>query len=327
MKIAFLISLFCIFFACEPGKSPGNIERLDPSLDSILNPNAEVEIIADGFTWSEGPLWLEDKKMLLFSDVPANAIYKWTETKGKEIYLQPSGYTGTAARGGETGSNGLLLNREGRLVLCQHGNRQIALMDAPLDEPKPVYSSIAGTYQLKKFNSPNDAVYRSNDDLFFTDPPYGLEKNMEDPLKEIAYQGVYLVKASGQVLLLTDTISRPNGIALTPDEKTLIVANSDPQKPFWYAFDIAGDTLLNGRIFYDASKATQSEKGLPDGLKIDSKGNMFATGPGGVWIFNKDGKLAGKIKVVEATSNCALSKDEKTLFVTATMHVLRIKIR
>lgn len=322
------VALVFIVVSCKPGRPTGHIERLDASLDAIIDSNAVVEIIAEGFDWSEGPLWIEDRKMLLFSDVPANTIYKWTEEKGKEVYLTPSGYTGQAARGGETGSNGLLLNREGKLVMCQHGNRQMAWMNSTLDAPKPVFETIANNYQSKKFNSPNDAVYRSNGDLFFTDPPYGLEKNMDDPLKEMPYQGVFLVKQSGQVILLSDSVSRPNGIALTPDEKTLIVANSDGQKPVWYAFDLGpGDSLMNQRIFYDASGSVKVEKGMPDGLKIDKKGNMFATGPGGIWIFNKDGKLAGKIKFPEATSNCALSGDQKTLYVTADMYVLRVKLR
>ena len=318
-----------VLFSCNKGdKKMGSIERIDPSLNSIMDSTASIEIIAEGFNWSEGPLWIEDQKMLLFSDVPENTIYKWTEEKGKEIYLTPSGYTGTAHRGGEMGSNGLLLNKEGKLVICQHGNRQMAWMDADLKDPKPFFKTIAGNYQSKKFNSPNDAVYNSSGDLFFTDPPYGLEKNMEDSLKEIPFQGVYKVKSTGEVILLTDSLTRPNGIALTPDEKTLIVANSDGEKPFWYAFDIgANDSLTNARIFYDATAASKLEKGGPDGMKIDKKGNVFATGPGGIWIFNKDGKVLGKIKFPETTSNCALSGDEKTLYVTADMYVLRIRMR
>lgn len=328
MKVILLFSLLCLFFCCTPKEQAGNIERLDPALDSIIDVKASIDTLAEGFTWSEGPLWIERSKMLLFSDVPANTVYKQTEAKGKEVFLDSSGYTGSVARGGETGSNGLLLDKEGRLVLCQHGNRQVAIMEASLDAPKAVYKSIANNYQSKKFNSPNDAVFRSNGDLFFTDPPYGLEKNMDDPLKELPFQGVYKVNASGEVVLLTDSITRPNGIAFTPGEKTLIVANSDSTRPVWYAFDFGtGDSLVNGRVFYDASAASKLEKGLPDGLKIDSKGNVFATGPGGVWIFNKNGKLLGKIKISQLVSNCALSPDEKTLYLTADMSVLRIKMR
>lgn len=309
-------------------KTTGTIERIDPSLDKIISPNAKVEIIAEGFDWSEGPVWIEKYKMLLFSDVPRDTIYKWTEKNGKEVYLTPSGYTGKVPRGGEMGSNGLTLDKNGRLVLCQCGNRQMAVMNAPLNKPAPKYLPLANLYKGKKFNSPNDAVYNSKGELFFTDPPYGLEKQMNDPAKEISFQGVYKVKTNGEVVLVTDTLTRPNGIAFLPGEKTLLVANSDPKKPNWYAFDVrANGEFTNARIFYSTSGYDKKEKGLPDGMKIDKNGNVFGAGPGGIWIFNKHGKLLGKIKVPEATSNCAFSADEKTLYITNDMYVLRVKLR
>lgn len=306
----------------------GSIEKLDPSLDNILSVTAKAEIIADGFDWSEGPLWIEEKQLLLFSDVPQNTIYQWTETGGKKVYLSPSGYTGNIKRGGETGSNGLTINPEGRLVLCQHGNRQVAFMNAPLDQPAANFTTIAGSYNGKRFNSPNDVVYNRAGEAFFTDPPYGLEKNMDDPLKEIPFQGVYKVKKNGEVVLLVDSLTRPNGIILLPDEKTLLVANSDPAKPNWYAFDITDSgRLANGRIFWSAVGYDPTLKGLPDGMKADRAGTIFATGPGGIWIFNNRGVLAGKIRLPEASSNCALSADEKTLYITNDMNVLRLKLR
>jgi gluconolactonase len=308
-------------------KTIGTIERIDPALDNIISPNAKVEVIAEGFDWSEGPVWIESKKMLLFSDVPQNIVYKWTEEKGKEIYLTPSGYTDSIKRGGEMGSNGLVLDPNGKLVLCQHGNRQMARMNASFDDPKSLFVPVANNYKGKKFNSPNDAVYNTAGELFFTDPPYGLEKLLDDPKKEIPFQGVYKVKKNGEVMLLVDSLSRPNGIAFMPGEKTLLIANSDPAKPFWYAFDADHDKLTNGRIFYSAAGYDSSAKGLPDGMKIDKNGNVFATGPGGVWIFNKNGKLLGKIKLTDATSNCAFSPDQKTLYVTNDMNVLRIRMR
>ena len=173
--------------------SIGNVEELDPALRSIINKEAPIQIIAEGFDWSEGPLWIEKYQMLLFSDVPKNIIYKWTANKGKEVYLTPSGYTSATPRGGETGSNGLLLNDKGHLVLCQHGDRRMALMNAPLNKPAPVFVSLAAGYKGKKFDSPNDAVYHKNGELYFTDPPYGLEKNVDDKNKEAPYQGIYKV--------------------------------------------------------------------------------------------------------------------------------------
>lgn len=308
-------------------KTVGSVERMDPALDAIVNSDAEVEVIAEGFEWSEGPLWLADQKALLFSDVPTNTIYKWTAEKGKEVYLTPSGRTGSMPYGDEPGSNGLALNGEGKLVLCQHGDRRVAVMDAPLMAPEPKFVTIIDKYEGKKFNSPNDAVFNSKGDLFLTDPPYGLPHKAEDPTREISFHGVYKV-SNGQVKLITDSLTRPNGIALFPDEKTLLVANSDPQKAIWYAFDLLeNDKIGNARIFYDATEIAKTEKGNPDGLKIDKQGNVFATGPGGVWIFNRDGKLLGKIKISELTSNCAFSTDEKTLYVTADPYVLRVKLR
>ena len=307
----------------------GRIERLDPQLDNIIDSGARPEIIAEGFEWSEGPLWVESQRMLLFSDVPRNTIYKWTEEKGAEVYLQPSGYTGSVVRGGETGSNGLLLDLQGRLVMCQHGNRQMARMDASLDSPKPHFVTITGKYDGKRYNSPNDAVYSSNGELFFTDPPYGLEKQMNDSNKEISFQGVYKVKKTGDVELLTAAITRPNGIALMPGEKKLLVANSDPGAPHWYLIDINGNNDINTAppIFYSAVTDEKNVKGLPDGFKIDKQGNIFASAPGGIWIFNSNGKLIGKVRLQEAASNVALSMDEKTLYITNDMYVLRLKMR
>ncbi|HEV7331197.1 MAG TPA: SMP-30/gluconolactonase/LRE family protein [Flavisolibacter sp.] len=306
----------------------GSIERYDSAINAILSPAAKAEIIATGFDWSEGPLWIESAGILLFSDVPRNTIYKWTEAKGTEVYLSPSGYTGNAKRGGETGSNGLTLDQDGRLVLCQHGDRRMARMDAPIHLPQPRFITLAGTFQGKKFNSPNDAVYNSKGELFFTDPPYGLEKYIHDPAKEIPFQGVYKRTAKGEVVLLTDTLTRPNGVAFLPGEKTLLVANSDGAKPNWYAIDFAKDgTVSNVRIFYSAAGYDKSLKGGNDGLKVDRNGNVFATGPGGIWIFTKEAKLLGKIRLDEAASNCALSPDEKTLYITNDMQVLRVKLR
>lgn len=327
------ILIICIY-ACNVScntkpetRTIGSIERIDAALDNILSKDAAIEIIAEGFDWSEGPLWIEDKKMLLFSDILPNTIYKWTEEKGKEVYLKPSGYTSSEKRGGEVGSNGLALNQKGELVLCQHGDRRIALMIASIDAPAPQYSSLSDNYNGKKFNSPNDLAIRSNGELFFTDPPYGLEKNMDDPKKEIPFQGVYKIGNDGKTHLLTDTITRPNGIGFLPGDSVLLVANSDPEKAIWYAFNLSGDSLTNARIFYDATAAGKKDKGSPDGFKVNKKGIVFASGPGGVWIFDTSAKVLGKIKIPEFASNVALTADEKTLFITADMYVLRVKLQ
>ena len=313
----------------EKYKTIGTIERFDSLLDNIISKNAKAEIIAEGFEWSEGPLWIDKHNMLLFSDVPMNTVYKWTEEKGKEIYLKPSGYTGaTPSDCKEPGSNGLTLDNDGNLVLCQHGDRKVSRMAAPLDKPEAKFISLAEKFKGYRFSSPNDLVFNRNGELFFTDPPYGLKTQDDtDPKKEISLNGVYKVKIDGTVILLTDSITRPNGLALFPDQKRLLVANSDPQKPDWYVFDVNGDSLINSKIFYSTDGYDKSWKGLPDGFKIDKNGNVFASGPGGVYIFNSEGKKLGLLRLDNATSNCALSPDEKILYVTNDMYVLRVKLR
>jgi gluconolactonase len=307
----------------------GSVERLDPSLDAIVGPDPKIEILAEGYEWSEGPVWIDSKKMLLFSDVPKNTIYKWTEKDGADVYLTPSGYTGSEpSKSREPGSNGLTLDQNGKLVLCQHGDRRVSRLNADLDDPKPNFVTIADRHQGKRFNSPNDAVVRKNGDIFFTDPPYGLPEQENDSTKETPFQGVYKVSTAGEVTLLVDSITRPNGIAFTPDQKTFIVANSDPGKARWYAFDLTeGDSVVNARIFFDATEAARSDKGLPDGLRIDKQGNVFASGPGGIWIFSPSGKVLGKIRIPEATANCELADDDKTLYLTSDMYLIRVRLR
>jgi gluconolactonase len=306
----------------------GELERYDPTLDEIISPEAKAEIIADSLQWSEGPLWIEQHQMLLFSDVPTNTVYKWTEDKGKEIYLKPSGFTGTAtADFREPGSNGLLLDKNGKLILCQHGDRRLATMNAPLDRPSSNFTTLAAHYKGKKFSSPNDAAQSSNGDLYFTDPPYGLKKMDKDSLKELSWNGVYKVKGDGSVILLMDSVSKPNGIALFPGEKRLLVANSDPAKPNWYVWDIEDDKLTHGRLFFAAAPYDASWKGLPDGLKIDRRGNVIASGPGGIYFFNSEGKKLGLLRLNDPASNCALTPDEKTLFITNDNYTLRVKMK
>lgn len=319
---------FTILAACSSGqKEPpyGYIERLDDELNTVISNQASIDIIADSLDWSEGPLWLEKEQKLIFSDVPRNTIYSWTEELGKQVYLTPSGYTGTAVLSQEPGSNGLALDKNGSLLLCQHGDRRVARMEASVSAPAANFISLTDRYADKRYNSPNDLTIHSSGAIFFTDPPYGLpEKTIG---KELSYQGVYVINDKRSILLI-DSLSFPNGIALSPDEKKLYVAVSDPKKARWYEYTLTDSlTIASGKIFYDATTDVPSQKGLPDGLKVDQQGNIFATGPGGVWIFNANGKLLGKIRLPEATSNCALSADEKTLFITNDMYVVKVTLR
>ncbi len=306
----------------------GPIEVVDAALHQILNVEAKLEILAEGYDWSEGPIWLPQQEMLIFSDVPRNTIYSWSEQEGAGVYLSPSGFTGENFKGSEPGSNGLTLNNRGELVLCQHGNRAVSVMKAPLDKPAPVYEALAGNYQGKRFNSPNDLVFDSAGNLYFTDPPYGLPGGMDDPVKELGFQGVYSVTTNGEVQLLTDELTRPNGLALSPDEKTLYVANSDPENAIWMAYTLDEKGQISGRkLFYDVTEWVPKETGLPDGLKVDNAGNVFATGPGGVLIFSPEGKHLGTIKTGEATANCAFNTDKTVLYMTADSYLLRLRLK
>jgi gluconolactonase len=301
----------------------GSIERLDPALDALIAPSAVIEKLASGFTWAEGPVWSRADNCLLFSDVPKNIVFRWQEGAATREYLMPSGYTGDAQRGGESGSNGLTVDSQGRLVLCQHGNRQVAR----LEKDRKV-TILAQFLDYHRFNSPNDLVYKSNGDLYFTDPPYGLLKLNSDPAKELPYNGVYRLRKSGDVELLISDLTFPNGIAFSPDEKILYVAVSDPKNAIWMAYDVMIDgTLGRGRVFMDVTSLTASRKGLPDGMKVDDAGNLFATGPGGVLIFSPAGKHLGTIATGEPTANCAWGEDGSVLYITANDKLCRIKTR
>ncbi|MBX2898140.1 MAG: SMP-30/gluconolactonase/LRE family protein [Cyclobacteriaceae bacterium] len=314
--------------ACAPKETNtvGTIERLNPALDALIDGYATVEILAEGYEWSEGPVWIEKENMLLFSDVPKNTVYKWTEAKGAEVYLTPSGFTGTVTTSNEPGSNGLVLHNDS-LVLCQHGDRRVAVMNAALSNPKPEFRALAATFNTKRFSSPNDAAFNNQGELFFTDPPYGLAGHDADPEKEQLHNGVYKVSTTGEVTLLVDSLTKPNGIIVMPDQQKIIIANSDPAKAIWYEYALTENGVQAGRIFYNATANLATDKGLPDGLKVDRNGNIFATGPGGVWIFDSTGNVLGKIRLTELAANCALSPDEKTLYITADMYLLRVKLR
>lgn len=296
----------------------------DPSFFSYLRKEDSLEILADGFNWSEGPVWVnESGGFLLFSDVPENKVYKWAEGEGKSVYLDPSGYTGEGKR---EGSNGLLLDNEGRLLLCQHGDRRVARMGAEIDSPEAAYETVADRYDLKRFNSPNDACIDSEGNIYFTDPPYGLPGQEKDSSREIPFFGVYKVDTAGQVTLLVDSLSRPNGIALSPDESVLYVAVSDPGKAIWMEYQLTEEkSLRRGRVLLDMTEKVGPENpGLPDGLKVHPDGTLFATGPGGVLLISPEGRHLGTIRTGQATANCAFGNDGKYLYMTADMYLMRV---
>jgi gluconolactonase len=307
----------------------GEVLRFDPALDALIPPEAKLQVLAAGFDWTEGPCWVPGEGgqpgYLLFSDIPPNKIYKWVEGKGVTLFMQPSGYTGVVDYGAEPGSNGLLLDPEGRLICCEHGDRRVSVLTNNGGK-----RTLVDNYQGKRLNSPNDAVFKSNGDLYFTDPPYGLPQRWEDPRRELDFCGVYRLAKDGTLTLLTSEMTRPNGIGFSPDEKTLYVAQSDPEEPIWKAFPVQEDgTLGPGRLFYSAAKELQQGlPGLPDGMAVDVQGHLFATGPGGVFVFTPAGKLLGRISTGERTSNCTFGgPDRSILYITADTYLCRIQTR
>jgi gluconolactonase len=322
----------------------GRIERLDPALDAIVDAAAEVEVIAQGLIWSEGPVWWQEGASLLFSDIPRNSVYRWKAGEGLTVFLKPSGYTGTGPRAGalastqppadvdEQGSNGLAIDAEGRLVLCQHGDRRIARLAEPLSvdqPPDPNYVTWADRWEGKRFNSPNDLALHKGGSVFFTDPPYGLEKGGDTTTREIEFNGVYRADPDGAVTLVSREMTKPNGIALSPDQKTLFVGQSDSNMPVWRAFEIQADGSLGpGRIFFNAKElVAKGLKGSPDGFKFDQSGNMLATGPGGVLVISPEGKHLGTISTGELISNCAFGDDGSTLYMTSHMYLCRVRLK
>lgn len=301
------------------------IVRLAAGLDALLAADAAFEKLTDGHKWIEGPVWSRRGGFLLFSDIPNNVVLKWTPDGSVTEFLKPSGYNGEAPfTGPEPGSNGLTFDAEGRLVLCQHGNRRVARREAD-----GTITTLADRYEGKRLNSPNDLTFHSSGALYFTDPPYGLPKRWDDPEKELPFQGVYRLAPDGTLTLLTKELNAPNGIAFSPDEKTLYVAQSDPNRPIWMAYPVKADgTIEPGRVLHDTSAALKEKKpGLPDGLKVDERGNLWATGPGGVWILAPDGTHLGTIDTGVPTSNVAWGDDGSTLYITANKAVWRVKTK
>ena len=253
-----------------------------------------------------------------------NKLFRWDETNGLQLYLSPSGYTGHAPNKKKAGGNGLILDKKGNLLIAQHGDRRIARVQAPLTKPSG-FETVVDRFNGKRFHSPNDLVLSKNNSLYFTDPPYGLSGD-KDPLRELETNGVYCISPNGTIRLVYSGLNRPNGLAFSPDEKTLYVANSDPKRNLWMAFDVVGDgSLTNERVFFDATSF--SRVGLADGMKVHSKGYVFATGPGGVLIFSPEGKHLGTILTEERTANCAFNEDESALYMTSDRYLTRIKLK
>ena len=302
----------------------GKVVRLDNRLEDLIAPDARIELLASGFEWSEGPLWIQDSGgYLVFSDIPRNSVMKWQQGQGISLFMKPSGYTGVTDYGREPGSNGLTLDLQGRIIFCEHGDRRISRLEK--DGGK---KTLVDNYMGKRFNSPNDAAVKSNGDIYFTDPPYGLPKGHRDPRRELDFCGVFRLPSSGELTLLTKEMTRPNGIAFSPKEIVLYVAQSDSKNPIIKAFPVKSDgTLGQGKILYDFTSLMKKYPGSPDGLKVDRHGNLFATGPGGVYIITPKGEPLGRIHTGKRTANCAWGNDGSVLYMTVDDCLCRIKTK
>lgn len=305
----------------RPARDPV-VRPLDPRFAGLVAPGTRLERIVDDREWAEGPVWVADGGYLLFSDVVANRIYRWSRREGLSVFLERSGYTGAEPfTGREPGSNGLALDGAGRLVFARHGDRRIVRR-----EPDGGITVLADRYQGNRLNSPNDLVYRSDGALYFTDPPFGLPGSFDDPARELRHQGVYRLAADGRLALLTDELSAPNGIAFSPDERILYVSNADARRLVWMAYPVEADgTLGHGQVFFDGTRAFTGRRGTADGMKVDEGGNLFAVGPGGVYVFAPDATLLGWIDVGGNVGNVAWGEDGATLFVTANAAVFRLR--
>ncbi|HWE01825.1 MAG TPA: SMP-30/gluconolactonase/LRE family protein [Tepidisphaeraceae bacterium] len=317
--------------AKDAGGTLGSIQRFDPALDALVAADAKVEILVEGLQWAEGPIWYEGG--LNFSDVPQNTMYRWTPEKGVHPYLKPSGYTGATPRGGEPGSNGLTLDHQNRLTICQHGDRRVVRL-----EKDGRLTVLADRYHGMRFNSPNDLCYDAKGNLYFTDPPYGLEGENHDRNKEMDMNGIYMIRSGGEMVRLnsgqivyadgkTAPLKYPNGVALSPDEKTLYICVSDPDHPVYLKYDVQPDgNIANGKVFFDTAEFFAKKlPGLPDGIKVDVHGDVWATGPGGVFIFSSAGKHLGTIVTGDRTSNINWGDDGSTLYICRNHNVCRIK--
>jgi len=301
----------------------GSVERLSPEINNLIEKNARIEILANGFEWSEGPVWSSQLNSVLFSDVPENVIYSWNEDKGLGVFTRPIGYSGEVPNLKKAGTNGLTIDADGNLIICMHGDRKITKLEQ-LNTNKR--ATVVNSFDGNLLNSPNDLVYDSKGNLYFTDPPYGLLEGDDDKLKEIPFNGVYKLSPNGDIEVLIKNLTRPNGISISNDEKTLYVANSDNSNAIIMEYELSEFGVKNPQIFFDGNELARKDVGLFDGLKVHPTGNVFATGPGGVLVIKENGDHIGTIRTEVKTANCAFDKNFQYLYMTSDMYLTRIKL-
>ncbi|MEM9828956.1 MAG: SMP-30/gluconolactonase/LRE family protein [Planctomycetota bacterium] len=330
----------CVTWGCVPlGGTHGVATAEEPrTLGKVISHSPQVstqypiEVIAAGMTWCEGPVWVADSAAidpgvdggyLLFSDIPRNTIFRWREGSGVDVFMQPSGYTGVRYYGLEPGSNGLVLDPQGRLCMCEHGDRRLSRLTTGGGKV-----TLVDRFEGKRLNSPNDLVFAKDGTLYFTDPPYGLPERADDPRRELSFCGVFRLSTRGVLSVVSEQIERPNGIGLSADGKRLVVAQSNPKAPTWTVFEIAADgSASSGKIIRDAKETMSRFPGLPDGLCVSKSDLIYASAPGGIDVMNFDGQLLGRFETGKRTSNCALDADERYLYITADDTVCRVRLK
>lgn len=319
---AVLVSLLCV--ACGSDKQEpiaathstmGRIERLDPAINAIVPVDAVIEVLAEEHSWTEGPLWVPQLNALLYSDIPSSAIYIYSDAAGSRPWIKPS----PEYPGGSGGSNGLILDFEGRLILAQHSDRRIARLEGDFEQPVPQFQALAAEFEGRRFNSPNDLVLHRDGALYFTDPPYGLAGGADDPARELDMQGVFRLSSDGAVALLVDNLSRPNGIGLSPAQDVLYVANSGADQRVIMAYDLREDgSIESERVFFNS---------WGDGLTVDQRGNVYVAEPErGVLVLSPEGIHLGTLLTTQRTSNVTFGDDGSTLYITADSYLLRVKL-
>ena len=304
----------------------GKITRLDPAFDAVIDVNAPIEVLATGYKWAEGPVWVKNGGYLLFNDVPSNVMWKW-DGKSAAKFLEPSGLAGAIPAGvREAGANGLAIDAKGNLIMADSGTRCVASVDLATKQK----TILADTYDGKRFSSCNDVAIHRNGTIYFTDPPYGLSEGDTSPLKEMPFNGVYRLTPDGQVHLVENSLTRPNGVALSPDQQTLYVTISDPARPeiLAYPLDVDGGASATPRVFAEMRADVAAKlPGLPDGIKVAANGHVFSSGPGGIHVYTPGGKLLGVISTGKGCANCAFGEDGKTLFLTSSDMIAQVRLK
>jgi gluconolactonase len=304
----------------------GQVRRLSSQLDAVIASDAQIQQLADGFIWSEGPVWVRDGGYLVFSDVPGNVMYRWSQADGVSAFMNPSGYAGPPTDAfAEPGSNGMALDAAGDLLVCDHGNRALAKVDLKTREK----TILLDRWQGQRFNSPNDLAVAKTGAIYFTDPTYGLKGRNASTLRELDFNGVYRLAPDGTLDLLDAELTFPNGIALSPDQSRLYVSVSDPNSPKLMVYELGSDGLPTSKaVFFDASSLREAGGlGLPDGMCLDTDGRLYATGPGGVLVITPSGELIGVIETGTAIANCAFGEDGSTLFLASNHTLARVRLK